>query len=175
MISGFIRRGLAVLGALAIAGALAGCGALPPVHAYDGPPRAKEDIARVTAISQRKRDTMEWTNDRLFIAAVDDRPTYDPFALTTATDPDTVYVLPGVHTFVIHWVSTKGMLTASMQFETKAGHSYLILQAIEEGKLKLWAEDVTEQQRMAIAVAPTDAHPPAYGRPTAALRPWSLP
>ena len=127
----------------------AGCGALPPVHAYDGPARPASELARVTALSRSEGDGIEWTDARLFIAAVDGRSTHDAFAVTTATDPDTVYVLPGEHAFTLHHVSTRGVLTAELRFSTEAGHSYLVLQHMQDGTLQLEVQDVTDRQQMA--------------------------
>ena len=127
----------------------AACGALPPVHAYDGPARAPSELARVTALSRHDGDGIEWTDARLFIAAVGDRSTHDPFAVTTATDPETVYVLPGEHTFTLHHVSTRGVLVAQLRFGTEAGHSYLILQDMQDDTLRLEVQDVTDRQRTA--------------------------
>jgi hypothetical protein len=80
---------------------------------------------------------------------VGDRSTHDPFAVTTATDPETVYVLPGEHTFTLHHVSTRGVLVAQLRFGTEAGHSYLILQDMQDDTLRLEVQDVTDRQRTA--------------------------
>ena len=142
----------AVLAVIILLG-VQGCSALPPVHAYDGPPRRPAEIARVTAVSYNERSIIRGLGERLYIDMVDQRPTYDALAVSTATQPTTVFVLPGEHTFTLLWVAGPRRLTASLKLTTLAGRQYRILQALVEGQLKLWAEDVTERQYMA-GVAP---------------------
>ena len=128
---------------------LSSCSALPPVHAYDGPPRRLSEVARVAAVSYNERSILRGLGERLYIDMVDKRPTYDPLAVTTATQPTTVFVLPGEHTFTLLWVAGPRQLTATLRLSTLAGHEYRILQALENEQLKLWSEDVTKRQYVA--------------------------
>lgn len=128
---------------------LTSCSALPPVHAYDGPPRPLSEVARVTAVSYNEQSILRGLGERLYIDMVDKRPTYDPLAITTATQPTTVFVLPGEHTFTLLWVSGPRQLKATVPLATLAGHEYRILQALEDGQLKLWSEDVTKRRYVA--------------------------
>lgn len=149
---------------------VSGCQSTTTVHAYDGEPLLKEQIARIT---WEEREETFWhkvtSSYPCFIVVIEvDGKHFRDYVEGCIHVPEEVFVLPGYHTFgtkfggsgamqsglipalIIKSIEEKkyGPLGCELEFDVEAGHEYIIRFKEEEKPWKgivsvaYWVEDV---------------------------------
>jgi hypothetical protein len=122
-------------GAFIMLALLAGCASIPPMEAYEGPARSKEQVAII-------RDGGVHGDALVFISCIDGKH----------SKGGEIHALPGKHQvkayFAYPWDSLLGKIfTSTLEFEVQAGHEYVVDGDKIKGTPLMWVEDIGTKQK----------------------------
>ena len=123
---------------------MAGCATAPAdFHAYSGATKPTSETARISTDSQIEHKVMVGLDDRIYVTAVDQRPTEGN---AWEKYPRLVYVLPGTRHLDLVWGNGFVIAHGCLTVLAEAGHNYIIRQERQGDRVLLWADDEATNQ-----------------------------
>ena len=103
----------------------------------------RDKSALVTCESEHGHTVLQGLNQKVFIAAIDNKSTFTMNGFLTDTAPyaESAYVTPGRHYLTLQYNHMNVYARAIVWFDANAGESYLVRRRIEGYSVMFWVEE----------------------------------